>query len=102
MAHTTIQQALQRVADHPHPETDNALQTPTHELVCRSLFDIANNPDAKVRGSMARANRARKLIFDRLVGKRKPGTHPATRVGGAEVEFVDLTSHQLEGGKVDE
>lgn len=98
MAHVTIQQALQRVADHPHPETDVALQLPAHELVCRSLFDIANNPDAKVRGSMARANRARKLIFDRMVGKRKPGTHPATREV-AEVEFVDLTSHQLEGGK---
>lgn len=101
MAHVTIQEALQRVADRPHPETDVALQLPAHELVCRSLFDIANNPDASVRGSMARANRARKLIFDRMVGKRKAGTHPATK-GEVQVEFVDLTAHQLEEGKPDE
>lgn len=100
MAHVTIKQALQRVADNPTPDTDVALQVPAHELVCRSLFEIANNPDAKVRGSMARANRARKLIFDRLVGKRKPGTHPATK-NVVQVDFVDLTSYQLEKGDSD-
>lgn len=101
MAHTSIRQALQRVADHPMPETDNALQVPVHELVCRALFDLANNPDASARGSMTKANRARKLIFDRLVGKRKPGTHPATR-NVQKVEFLDLTNHQLEETKPDE
>ena len=91
----TIQQALQNVADHQQPETDVALDQPVHELVARALFSIANNPDAKVRGSMARATRAQKLIMNRLVGTRRPGTHPVARKG-TEVEFVDLTQGVLE------
>lgn len=91
---TTIQQALQRVADNPEPDTDEMLQLPVHELVARTLFDIANKPDAKVRGSMARSNRARRMIMDRLVGRRRAGSHPATR--NVEVlEFVDLTGGEL-------
>ncbi len=95
----TIRQALEYVANHPTPETDEALVVPVHELVCRALFDIANNPDASVRGSMSRANRARKIIFDRMAGKRRAGTHPARRTN-RRVQFVDLTQHQI--GPVDE
>ena len=90
MKHVTIRQALQNVADRPELGTDEIVQIHTHELVCRSLFEIANRPDASVRGSMARANKARKLILDRLVGKRRAGSHPATRVQ-VPIEFVDLT-----------
>lgn len=97
MAHVTIQQALQQVADDPQ-NPDDALNAPVHELVCRALFEIANNPDTKVRGSLNRANRARRLILDRMVGKRKPGTHPATKTP-QHVEFRDLTSHQLPAGE---
>lgn len=97
----TVRQALQAVADYPVMLDDNLLQVPTHELVARTLFDIANKPDAAVRGSMTRANRARKMITDRLVGKRRAGSHPATRHHNP-VEFVDLTSHQLEGDADDD
>jgi hypothetical protein len=58
--------------------------------VCRNLFEIANRPDAGQRGSMSRANKARKMILDRLVGKRRAGSHPATR-NEVPIEFVDLT-----------
>lgn len=90
----TIRQALQQVADYPVPLDDDVLQMPVHECIARSLFDIANRPDATVRGSMARANKARKMILDRLVGKRRAGSHPATREG-ISVEFVDLTAGEI-------
>jgi hypothetical protein len=91
---TSIKQALQHVADYPDPDDDNWLTKPTHELVCRTLFDIANHPDPSERGALTRANAARKMIFDRLVGKRRAGSHPATRNVEA-VEFVDLTKGEL-------
>lgn len=90
MAHTTIHQALKRVADNPEPTTDVLLDIPTHELVARTLFEIANTPDAKVRGSMARATKAQKIILNRLVGTRRPGSHPVARKND-QLEFADLT-----------
>lgn len=91
----SIRQALQQVADYPVPVSDDVLASPVHELVARALFDIANRPDASVRGSMAKANKARKIILDRMVGKRRAGSHPATR-RVIQVEFVDLTGGELE------
>lgn len=91
----TIRDSLQKVADNPVMMTDDLIQVPVHELVARALFEIANQPDASVRGSMARANKARNLILNRLVGKRRPGSHPATRTKVA-IDFVDLTTQQLE------
>jgi hypothetical protein len=87
----TIQQALQNVADHPVLQTDELVNVHVHELVTRALYEIANRPDATVRGSMARANKARRMILDRLVGKRRAGSHPATRVD-VPIEFEDLTA----------
>lgn len=94
MASVTIRQALQQVADYPEPVTDEVIQMPTHELMARALFDIANRPDASVRGSMARANKARKMILDRLAGKRRAGTRPAVRTEN-EIQFIDLTGGEL-------
>lgn len=91
----TIKAAMQNVADHPDIDSDEIVQMPVHELVCRTLFDIANRPDAAQRGSMARANKARKMILDRLVGKRRAGSHPATRAE-VSIDFVDLTAGALE------
>lgn len=91
----TIRTALQAVADRPVLDTDELVQVPVHELVCRNLFEIANKPDANTRGSMARANKARKMILDRLVGKRRAGSHPATR-NEVRIDFVDLTGGELE------
>ena len=92
---TTIQQAMQQVADHPQMADDNLLEHKVHELVCRSLFEIANDPKINVRGSMNRANIARNMIFTRLVGRRKAGSHPATR-SKVEVDFVNLTGKAVE------
>ena len=94
MSNVSIRQALQQVADYPRPLDDDHLNMKVHELVCRTLFDIANRPDAAERGSMARANKARKMILDRLVGKRRAGSHPATRTVVA-VDFLDLTGGEL-------
>jgi hypothetical protein len=90
MRNTTIRQALQYVADNPIPATDEIIALPVHELVCRTLFEIANSPMTGRRGAQSRANAARTLIFDRLVGKRQPGSHPATR-RSAQISFADLT-----------
>lgn len=90
----TIRDALQRVADNPRMIDDEVIQAPVHELVCRALFEIANKPDATQRGSMARANKARRMLLNRLVGKRRAGSHPATRQT-VPLEFVDLTGGEL-------
>lgn len=90
----TIRQALQQVADFPQMVDDDMLQKPVYELVARSLFDIANRPDVSVRGSMGRANKARKLILERMVGRRRAGSHPATREI-IQVDFIDLTGGEL-------
>lgn len=97
MKSVTIREALQRVADYPVMIDDEIIQHPAHELIARELYTIANNPDASVRGASARANKARKMILDRLVGKRRAGSHPATREGVA-IEFVDLTGGAPEVG----
>jgi hypothetical protein len=91
----SIRQALQYVADYPEPISDELIQMPVYELVARSLFDIANRPDASVRGSMARANKARKMILDRLAGKRRAGTKPTIK-GTVEIQFRDLTGGELD------
>jgi len=90
----TIQQALQQVADHPHMDTDDLLNVKVHELVCRSLFELANKPDSNKRGSLTRANNARSMIFTRLVGRRRAGSHPATKQK-VEVDFVNLTGKEV-------
>lgn len=90
----TIRQALQNVADNPVLDTDEIINVHVHELVARALYEIANRPDAAVRGSMARANKARALILNRLVGKRRAGSHPATR-NELPLEFEDLTAVPL-------
>ena len=92
----TIRQALQQVADNPVPKTDMLLDLPAYELVCRSLFEIANGVHISERGSLTRANVARNMIFNRLVGRRRAGSHPATQVK-VELEFVNLTGEALEG-----
>ena len=91
----SIREALQKVADNPEYTTDALIDAPVHELVARTLFDIANSPNAKVRGSLSRATRAQKMIMDRLVGLRKAGTNPVAQTE-AGIEFVDLTRGVLE------
>lgn len=98
MKSVTIRQSLQHVADYPNPIDDNVLQHPVHELISRSLFDIANRPDASVRGSLTRANRARKMILDRMGGRRRAGTAPPVKQESS-LTFVDLTGGELDAGE---
>ena len=98
MAHTTVRQALQRVAS-GKISSEAPIEAPVHELVCMALFDIANHPDPKKPGTMRRATRAQKIILDRMVGKRLPGSNPAAQ-GGIAVSFVDLTKAVI-GGETD-
>lgn len=95
MRHTSIKQALQHVADNPTMVTDEVLVVPVHELVCRTLFDIANSPMSGKRGAATKANVARTLIFDRMVGRRANGSHPATRTA-AQLKFVNMTGKEVE------
>jgi hypothetical protein len=90
MRNTTIRQALQHVADNPVMETDEMLVVPAHELVARTLYEIANSPMTGRTRDASRANVARGMIFNRLVGKRQPGSHPATKQQSA-VAFRTLT-----------
>ena len=96
MKGVTIRQALQHVADYPEPVTDEVINTHVHELVSRTLFDIANRPDAGVRGSMTKANRARKMILDRMAGRRRAGTKPTVKQESS-LQFHDLTGGELSG-----
>jgi hypothetical protein len=78
----TIRQALQRVADYPVPLDDEVINM------------AVNRPDAAVRGSMTRANKARKMILDRMDGRRRPGVKPKSK-SGDELEFLDLTGGEI-------
>lgn len=90
----TVEEALQYVANHPEQSDKDTLELPAWELIGRVLFHHANNPDRRVRGSMGRATRAQKMIMNRMGGRRKPGTTPAT-VGQESVDFLDLTQGVL-------
>jgi len=96
----TIRQALQYVDDNPDWPDTPRLDMPVWEMVARNLFDIANNPDTRVVGSMAKSTRAQRIILDRLTGTRRVGTHPAVR-NSKQLNFVDLTTHSI-GAPVDE
>lgn len=91
----TIRQSLQYVVDNPVLKTDELITLPAHELVSRTLFEIANGAQISERSSMARANIARTMIFNRLVGRRRAGSHPATSQR-VTLDFVDLTGGELE------
>ena len=73
MVKVSVKQALERVASAP-PLDENADYTElrVHELVARALFDIANDPNPRKPGAMARATKAQRMILDRMVGTRKP------------------------------
>ena len=90
----TIREALEFVGRNPHQSTD-PIDTPVWELVARMLYDIANNPQPKVRGGMAKATRAQKMILDRKVGRRRTHSHPAEQEK-AKLGFVDLTKGAIE------
>lgn len=86
----TIRQALQHVANHPDINTDDMLSVHVHELMARTLFQVANGATASEKSSLTKANIARNIIFNRLVGRRRAGTPPTTETAET-LEFLDLT-----------
>ena len=94
MQKRTVREALQHVADYPQPVDDEVIRMHTGELIARTLYDIANKPDAQVRGSMARANKARRLIMNYLAGRRRVGTAPHVK------QVVSLKMNDLTGGEI--
>lgn len=94
MRKLTVQEALQYVADYPVPVDDEVITMHTGELIARTLYDIANKPDANVRGSLGRANRARRLLMNYLAGRRRAGTAPHTK------KVDTLHMHDLTGGEI--
>ena len=92
----TIQQALTKVSEKWEAARDmDIIGTPVYELIGFTLFDIANSGDARVRGSIRRSTRAQKIIMNRMVGLRRPGSRPVTRENDG-LEFVDLTVGVIE------
>lgn len=89
----TVNQALQRYARNP-AEGPITVEDKIHEIVPRILFQIANNPDTKVRGSLARSSRAQRIILNRLVGLRRAGSRPVT-LETEDIHFIDLTVQEL-------
>lgn len=87
--HRTVREALRYVADNP-VSNHEPIDMPMWELLSRILFEIANTPNARVRGSLARATKAQKMITDRLVGTRRPGSHPS-QAKRQQVRLLDLT-----------
>ena len=90
----TIRQAMQYVVDNAEMPSDDLISLPVHELVARTLFEIANSPSQQNPKSMRNANVARDIILKRLVGRRKPGSHPATKRKVA-IKFEDLTGGEI-------
>lgn len=97
MQKRTVREALQHVADYPRPIDDEVITMHTGELIARTLYDIANKPDASVRGSMSRANKARRLIMNYLAGRRRAGTEPHTKKQDT-LRMNDLTVGALTDG----
>ena len=92
----TIQQALTKVSEKWESARDmDMIGTPVYELIGFTLFDIANSGDVRVRGSIRRSTRAQKIIMNRMVGLRRPGSRPVTRENDG-LEFVDLTIGVIE------
>lgn len=91
----TVQEALQYVSRHP-VSTTPPIDMPVWELVARQLFEKAYTVGG-TKQAQKDANMAQKIIFDRLVGKRRTGTHPAVR-SQEKVEIADWTKPAGEVG----
>ena len=87
-----IKEALYYVRDHPAAPED-MLETPAYELVARALVAAAASTSG-ARGGMARTTKAQRILFDRTVGTRKPGSQPIARQSSA-VEYHDLTKGSI-------
>lgn len=90
--HRSVKEALEYVNRHPEPELP-PIEMPVWELISRQLFETAHNVGGTA-VAMKRTATAQKIIFDRLAGKRKPGTHPAAAKSKRELVIRDLTKFE--------
>lgn len=98
--HRTVKEALEFVSKHPTP-TRVPIEMPIWELISRQLFEASHSVGGNA-VAMKRASTAQRIIFDRLAGKRRPGTHPATSKTKRKLEIRDLTKFELPGEQVEE
>lgn len=89
--HKTVKEALEYVSRHPEPGGD-PINMPVWELVARQLFEKAHQAGG-TKTEMKTTAAAQKLIFDRIVGRRKTGTHPAVREE-KKIRLIDFTKKQ--------
>lgn len=87
--HRTVKEALEFVSKHPEPSRV-PIEMPVWELISRQLFEASHAVGGSA-AAMKRTTTAQKIIFDRLAGKRKPGTHPAAAKGKRQLQMRDLT-----------
>ncbi len=95
LKHKNVKEALEYVSRHPVPDRV-PIEMPVWELIARQLFEAAHVVNGNGQ-QMKRATAAQKIIFDRLAGKRKPGTHPAQSKGKRELKIMDLTKFGGDG-----
>lgn len=89
LAHKTVKEALEYVTRHPEPSR-TPIEMPVWELISRQLFQAAHTVGGNG-VAMKRSVAAQKIIFDRLAGKRKAGTHPAVPKSQRVLKVRDLT-----------
>ena len=89
MKHKSVKEALEYVARHPTPPAIPPLAMPIWELVARQLFEAAGHIGGN-KNQMKVTNAASKIILDRVVGRRKTGTHPAV-AQKQQVTIADFT-----------
>ena len=86
--HKSVKEALDYVARHPVP-AEQPIQMPVWELVARQLFDAAHIVGGTPK-QLKRTSQAQKILLDRMVGRRRPGTHPA-QVKADVLKVADFT-----------
>nr|DAL38062.1 MAG TPA_asm: hypothetical protein [Caudoviricetes sp.] len=86
----TIAESLKQYTNGVHADTD-PIDRPVHQLIAEALYKLANTANPKKRGSLRQATAAQRIILDRTVGKRLPGSNPAAR-SEVRINFVDLTA----------
>lgn len=93
--HKSVKEALEYVSRHPSPTTD-PINMPVWELIARQLYETAHQAGG-TRTQIKSTAAAQKMILDRVVGKRRTGTHPAVRKE-EKVLLADFTQQRSDNG----
>lgn len=91
--HKTVREAFNYVSKNPAPARP-PIEMPIWELVARHVFDTAYALGGN-RSEQKATVTAQKILLDRLVGKRRTGTHPAV-AQERKVTLMDFTKREVE------